>query len=222
MGKTEEKPSRPEEHEAPDEASQDEEGQNSDRDVVFASDGAGPLVQRDYWAIIEGSDWTPERIIEKVRAEFPSFSPSELADFSCAHLSAPLSLGDEMEINIKMSGLCHVRVVHHDERSFTLRTLDGHPEAGRITFGASHDKAGRLVFHIRSRARASSSLNYLGYELLGKGMQARVWITFIQRVAEACGGRVEGKVQTHNQEVDATLADQGGIDTPTFVVKDGG
>ncbi|MDQ3814869.1 MAG: DUF1990 domain-containing protein [Armatimonadota bacterium] len=192
---------------------------NGQREVIAASQGTGPLLQRDYRAAIADSACTPEQIMDKVRTEFPQFSPSELADFSCANAAAPLDLGHEMEINIRMSGYCHVRVVHVDERSFTLRTLDGHPEAGRITFGAYCDEEGRLIFRIRSRARASTTKNYLGYEFLGKGLQARVWTTFIRRVAEACGGRIEGKVRTRRREVTATLADQGEMDTPTFVVK---
>ncbi|MBV9468443.1 MAG: DUF1990 family protein [Abitibacteriaceae bacterium] len=200
---------------------------DNQRDTLVASDGAGPLLQRDYWATIHGSACTPEEAVQKVLKDFPEFSPRHLAEFSGDTMSAeaetatkPLSLGDEMQIQIKMTGLSQVRIVHIDERSMTMRTLKGHPEAGRITFGAYYDAEDHLIFRIRSRARASSSLKYVGYELFGKAMQTEVWITFVQRVAEACGGTIQAEVQVNETEVSATVADTGELDTPTFVARD--
>lgn len=205
------------------------DGEDNQRDTLVASDGAGPLLQRDYWATIDNTACTPEEVVQKVLKDFPEFSPSHLADFATDNTTTrteattkPLELGDEMDIQIKLTGLSQVRIVHIDERSMTMRTLKGHPEAGRITFGAYYDAEDHLIFRIRSRARASSSFKYVGYELFGKGMQTEVWITFIQRVAEACGGTIAGEVQVSESEVSATVADTGELDTPTFVAKDQG
>ena len=49
-----------------------------------------------------------------------------------------------------------VRVVDTNSLSLTLATDDGHPEAGRITFGVYPNDEGDIVFHIRSRARSGS------------------------------------------------------------------
>lgn len=41
-----------------------------------------------------------------------------------------------MQVEIRSAGTCAVRVVDVQPRVLTLRTLDGHMEAGRISFGA--------------------------------------------------------------------------------------
>lgn len=193
----------------------------SEHPTLVAADGTGPLLQRDYWAVIEHSSCAPEQVMSKLLAQFPEFAPSELANFACAGpLEQPLRVGDAMQINIKMSGLCQVRIAQVDERSFTMRTLEGHPEAGRITFGAYYDERGQLTFRIRSRARASTSLKAIGYNLFGKMMQTRVWVVFIERLAAACGGTIQGEVQTAEKEIDGNIADTGELHTPTFVSHD--
>ncbi|MBW3623913.1 MAG: DUF1990 domain-containing protein [Armatimonadetes bacterium] len=192
------------------------------QEVVPATDGAGPLLQRDYWAVIEGTRCTPEELFRLVVEDFPAFAPGEIACFNYFPdgSAGPLDLDMEMAIEIRHAGICHVRVVHKDDRSLTLRTLDGHPEAGRITFGAYYDRTGRLKFRIRSRARSSDPLRYVGYQLFGKGMQTLTWVTFVERVAKASGGWIHGEVHVETNEVTDTLADQGELDTPTFVAKD--
>ena len=57
--------------------------------------------------------------------------------------------------------------------------LTGHPEAGRITFGAYRTVDGDVVFHIRSRACSSSLFNYLGFLVGGDPMQTATWTDFV-------------------------------------------
>jgi hypothetical protein len=190
-------------------------------DVLPASKGAGPLLQRDYWAVIAGTSLSPEEIITKVRQSFPDFAPPETAAFDRGGRPAnPLEVGDQMDICIAMLGGCKVRVVHTDRLSLTLRTLEGHPEAGRITFGCGRDDQGRIVFRIRSRTRAGGWVKYLGFLLMGKQMQSRTWIRFIGNLAHACGGSVQGSVQVSTIRVADRFADEGGLDAPTFVARD--
>jgi hypothetical protein len=47
-------------------------------------------------------------------------------------------------------------------------------------------------------------------------MQARCWIRFIGRVAEACGGRVAGRVRVRTRKVAEDPDDRDGLDAPTF------
>jgi hypothetical protein len=189
------------------------------REVVCAVQGAGPLLERDYSAAIAAADCTPEDVGMKLRTDFEEFAPPETAVFRRAgegRARSPLEVGDELEIRIALRGLCRVRVVHADDRSLTLRTLKGHPEAGRITFGAGRDDRGRLTFRIVSRTRASGLLNYMGYLLLGKQLQSRCWIRFIDRVAASCGGRVAGRIRVRTRRVDECAGDRGEEDSPTF------
>jgi hypothetical protein len=127
-----------------------------------------------------------------------------------------LEVGHELDIRIALVGRCRVRVIHFDERSLTLRTLTGHPEAGRISFGAGRDEQGRLTFQIRSRARASGMLQYLGFLLLGKQMQGRCWIRYIQRVTKACGGHIEGRIRVSTRRVPEEPTDRPGYSAPTI------
>jgi uncharacterized protein (UPF0548 family) len=66
---------------------------------------------------------------------------------------------------------CRVRVLHADAQSLTLGTLEGRPEAGRITFGADRNPAGDVIFHIRSRARSVSMSKRVGFLAIGDVMQ---------------------------------------------------
>ncbi|HEX8202599.1 MAG TPA: hypothetical protein VF590_19125, partial [Isosphaeraceae bacterium] len=90
------------------------------------------------------------------------------------------------------------------------------PEAGRITFGADRDEQGRLRFRIRSRTRASGVMNYVGYLLMGKQMQSRCWIRFIDKVAEACGGRIVGRVRVRTRKAAEEPGDRDVLEAPTF------
>jgi hypothetical protein len=185
--------------------------------AIGATEGVGPMLERDYWAEVAGAGLNPESIGESLRARFVEFAPPETARFErIADPGRPLEVGDELDIRIALQGHCRVRVVHHDARSLTLRTLEGHPEAGKITFGADCDDRGRVVFRILSRTRASGWLSYLGYVVLGKQMQSRCWIRFIDRLARECGGQVRGRIYVRTRRVEASPADRLGHDEPTF------
>jgi hypothetical protein len=187
------------------------------RPVQPATRGVGELLQRDYVIVIEGSAYTPEQVVEMLRRNFPRFSPAELARFTRPSGEVgPLDVGDTMHIRIRGRGECGVIVSHLEPHSLTLRTLGGHPEAGRISFGAYRDAAGRLVCRIRSRSRLRDLVQYAGYRLLGKPAQTETWDTFLERVAETCGGRVLGKVLTSTDRVTESDADRGFVERSTF------
>jgi hypothetical protein len=189
-------------------------------DLQLAHDGAGPLLQRDYVAVLEGSHCTPEQALEKILLQFPRFSPEELAKFYHPRdQAAPLALNDRMKIDIRGYGRCEVVVTHLDRHSLTLRTVSGHLEAGRITFGAYADEGGRLVCRIRSRARINNLPIFLGYALFGKAVQTRTWTVFLERLAEACGGRMLGEVVTETDRVSDSPADRGLLEIPTFAAE---
>jgi len=186
--------------------------------VVHAASGAGPLYQREYSGVIEGTNSSPEELAKLVRERFTELAPEETAAFARSEGGrAPLKVGDELRIRIGGFMPCGVRVVHVDDVSLTLRTLEGHPEAGRVSFGAGRDDEGRLTFRIRSRARSGRFFHYIGFLLMGRAMQARCWIRFIGRVAEMCGGRLAGPVRVSTSRVEEEPADVGGPDLPTFI-----
>lgn len=164
--------------------------------------GVGPLLQRDYWAVLPGARLRPSELLAHLRAHFQSFAPDELAAFE-VRAGRPLQVGDELSIEIFGAGRCAVRVVHQDAQSLTLATLEGHPEAGRITFGAYRSEAGEVIFHIRSRARSDSLLRLFGFVVAGEAMQTNTWSQFISRVGALAGAAIEGvqaKLETLDEE----------------------
>jgi hypothetical protein len=190
-------------------------------EATCATDGRGPLLERDYLAVIGGASCEPEDAARLIRGQFEQFAPPETARFERTDGHACLEVGDELAIRVALRGECRVRVIHCDARGLTLRTLRGHPEAGRITFGADRDGDGRLTVRIRSRTRASCWSNYLGFLLLGKQLQSRCWIRFLDRVAETCGGRVHGRVRVNTRRVEPEPGDGPDRDEPTFRAGDG-
>lgn len=185
-----------------------------------ARTGAGPLLQRDYWAVVDGCRLAPADVMGYVAEVFESLSPAELAAFARPPDARRLGVGDELEVRIAGAGPARVRVLHRDALSVTLATMAGHPEAGRITFGAYRNAHGDVVFHIRSRARSSSVATYLGFRGIGEGMQTATWTDFVNRVAAATGRGVLGVVHAETREI-ADEDDQDPRTSPTYVARDG-
>ena len=189
-----------------------------------ASTGVGPLMQRDYWAIIEGCRCRPSDLIDLVASRFPELPPDDVVVFerdSDGDGNGSLEIGDELDIRIRLAGPARVRVVHKQPCSLTLATLEGHPEAGRITFVAYRNDEGDVVFHIRSRARSSSLTTYLGFLVGGDPMQTSTWTDFVNNVAVTCGEQVRGQVHADTALLapdDLEPADET-MDGPTFIAR---
>ena len=101
--------------------------------------------------------------------------------------------------------------------AITLGTVGGHPEAGRITFGAYPNERGDVIFHIRSRARSSSATRYAGFLTAGESMQTNTWTDFIDRLAHTVGEGIVGAIQVETQEIDEE--EDEAIETPTFIAR---
>lgn len=184
--------------------------------VVSAREGAGPLLERDYYARLRGSDLSPSQVMELVRRNFVSLAPDGLAAFHTGKQDG-IDVGDELDIRIFGAGDCRVRVVHRDAQSITFGTLEGHPEAGRITFGCYRDDEGELLFHIRSRARSESLLRLFGFVVVGEAMQTNTWTDFISRtgaLARGSAGAVHAAMRTLDDEGEEDV-----VDRPTFLAR---
>ena len=186
-----------------------------------ASTGVGPLIQRDYWAVIAECPCKPSQLIELVRTRFMELPPPAIVVFERCDGDGELDVGDELDIRIRLAGDARVRVVHRDECSITLATLAGHPEAGRITFGAYRNDRGQVLFHIRSRARSSTRTNYLAFLFGGDPMQTATWTDFVTNVALTCGAGVEGVVHADTKIIEADQLEPADetMDAPTFIAR---
>ncbi len=188
--------------------------------LIRATDGRGPLLQRDYWGVIANSRQTAPEVANVVAGDFCRFPPEELVRFTRRDpADEALQEGNEMDVEIRMAGECAVRVIHRDSNSITLGTLEGHPEAGRITFGAYPDEAGDIVFHIRSRARSSSTARYAGFMIGGEPMQTTTWTDFIDRVAHDVGDGILGVIHVETKEIEDEPDDPESICSPTYLAR---
>jgi hypothetical protein len=187
-------------------------------DLLLARDGVGPLLQRDYWAVIARCRARPSQIADDVGRRFIEYPPPDLVTFSrpAGAAGTPLALGDELEVAIRGAGRCRVRVVSRDRQTLTLATLAGHPEAGRITFGAYRNHEGAVVFHIRSRARSASGIKYLGFLTAGEPMQTNTWTDFVQAVARSFGDGVQGYVHAETRPIEEEEGDLARLCGPTY------
>jgi hypothetical protein len=77
------------------------------------------------------------------------------------------------------------------------------------------------VFHIRSRARASSFMTYLGFVVGGEPMQTATWTAFVNAVALTCGDGVAGEVHADTTPLDTDALEPGdeSLDCPTFIAE---
>jgi hypothetical protein len=189
--------------------------------LLPASDGFGPLLQRDYWAVIRNCRLRPSEVVRLVLQRFREFAPAELCEFHRSDRSErELEVGAELDIHVRLAGNCRVRVLHLDSNSFTLGTLAGHPEAGRITFGCYRNDRGDVVFQIRSRARSSSAANYAGFIALGEAMQTGTWTDFVDRVAATTGEGVLAQVHAETRVLSGETARSEELSMlPTFIAQ---
>jgi hypothetical protein len=178
--------------------------------------GVGPLLRRDYWAVIRNARLSPRGIGQLLAAHLKDLAPADWVGFGRHDGSdRPLTEGDLLDVHIRGAGDFGVRVIHRDAQSLTLATVRGHPEAGRITFGAYRNDRGDVVFHIRSHARASSVRNHLGFLSLGDPMQTSTWTDFVDRIANTAGEGVIGYIRADTRRVDDEL-DEAAMHSPTY------
>lgn len=182
-------------------------------DLQPATTGTGPLLQRDYWAVLTDCPLSPSELMAQVKTHFCELPPGALVTFA-----APdgVALDTTLDIVIRPGQDCRVRVLHEDAQSLTLGTLEGHPEAGRITFGAYRNPAGAVIFHIRSRARSKDVPRLLGFLAIGDAMQTDTWTDFINNTAALAGARIDGPIRAETEAVDVVVDDECGVPAPTF------
>ena len=182
--------------------------------LLSAADGVGPLFQRDYWAVFAECPTGPSDVIAYVREHFCELPPPSIVQFIA---ESGIAKGAELDIRIAPGQQCFVRVIDEGPQSFTLGTLAGHPEAGRITFGSYRNSKGDVIFHIRSRARSSSLLNLIGFVAIGDAMQTNTWTDFITNTAAAVGARIQDVIHADTRVAEPGPDDEGPLESPTFL-----
>lgn len=168
-------------------------------------DGHGPVFQRCYQADIADPAASASALMRQIMLNLPDFSPDALAEFTKAEDRREMQVGDEYDIKILGPWNGSVRVIEVKPTTFALATLEGHPEAGQISFQLNPHPtlANALRFEIQSWARSRDALVQLTYQhlKLGQEAQTNTWVTFCQRVVEASGGTLCGEVEVSTSEL---------------------
>jgi Domain of unknown function (DUF1990) len=174
-------------------------------DAQLASSGAGALVHRRYEVELPLIGLQPEDLLRLMQRHLTELAPSALANFTkTAGSEQSFRIGDEYDITMLGPWNGRVRVTELSDAAFTLLTLNGHPEAGHITFSATkqpgNDEAATLL--IESWARARDAFVNAAYSTMriGKQVQAEVWITFLQRLAALAGVTETPQVRITTEE----------------------
>lgn len=176
----------------------------SEQSKQKASDGFGPLIERRYWTEFRNSGKSAREIMAYIQRNIEEFSPKTLASFEKEEGSDyTLRPGDEFHITILGPWNGDVRVLEVGDTYFRMETLEGHPEAGEITFSIEPVELfeNALHFEIRSLARSRDGLVAVTYDKLGVGKKAQemTWVEFCERVCQFAGGEAIGDVQVRTR-----------------------
>jgi len=178
------------------------------RDQQGEASGVGELTHRRYAIVVPRSTFTRQSLMRQIQQRVQELSPSALAAFEkTSGEDSLMSVGDEYHVTMFGPWNGRVRVAEMTHNSFTLVTLEGHPEAGHITFSVRELPERLDVFKviIESWARARDKTVHVAYDTLsvGRQVQAEVWVTFLQRVAELTGCDEVPEVDIDSEELTA-------------------
>jgi hypothetical protein len=171
-----------------------------------ASDGSGALIHRRYEIELPDRAVSRDIVLRLMQLHLTELAPAALANFEKSEGSDDVfRVGDEYEITMLGPWNGAVRVAEMTRDSFTLVTLEGHPEAGHITFSVEENarSIGGLLVRIESWARSRDRLVEAAYSTLriGKQVQTEVWITFLQRLAVLAGVTTRPEVRITNESI---------------------
>jgi hypothetical protein len=164
--------------------------------------GFGQLWHKTYRIRLENQQLTPAETIQIWKQNLPKFKPAEKRFYPSP---AGIQPGEIILINARTEGgpiSTGVMVLYSGKNSFTLITLQGHPEAGWVTFSAYKDDLD-TVLQVDVLARSSDPLYELAFRLVGTKAQDRIWTHVLTSLAEHFN--TQGEMQVFRRLVDANL-----------------
>lgn len=173
--------------------------------------GFGELWRKTYRLRFEGMDVSPEEVVRKWRADFPSFQPKENRFYPTLEGIRP---GELVFITGKVPPLpglpaflpvsSGVLVLYTDETSFSIVTPEGFPEAGYNTWSAYRDSDGVTVAQVQTFARTADPLYEFFYRVLGvTAHQDYIWSYVLRQLAASFG--YQGRVEVNKVRIDGRL-----------------
>ena len=181
-------------------------GKTENKDVQKLKDGAGDTFHRTYGVDLPCTMQEARTAMTKLQTDPNHFSPQLLATFEKTKGEGlNLRTGDEFMIHISGPWNGPVRVADVNKDSFTLSTLDGHLEAGKIQFRVC-EKDGTVRFEIESLARSKDSLVDFFYDKvpIARFAQTKMWqafcATFKETASEISSSQSEVDVETERRK----------------------
>jgi hypothetical protein len=176
--------------------------------VQALEDGAGPTYHRTYAVDLDCSFADAKRTMEKFKGDPNALSPQLMATFEkITGQPGSMSVGDEFHIHISGPWDGPVRVADVKPLSFTLSTLKGHMEAGRIQFRICESGPKGARFEIESVARSKDSIVDFLYDKLpfAKIAQRKMWELTCEAFYEDATGIKRDPEQEDDKLVDVEV-----------------
>ena len=173
--------------------------------------GFGQMWRKNYSLSLDGTQVTPQQVIQVWKEQFGSFWPKGNRFYGSASGIAP---GEVAVLNLAgpyglMAPGGHglvstgVLVIYSDEESFSFMTPDGHIFAGMITFSA-YEEEGVTIANIQALIRANDPLYEIGARLgVVHQMEDEHWHTVLKNLGKHFG--MQGSVRQANLLVDPRL-----------------
>lgn len=147
-------------------------------------EGVGALERKRFWAVIQGGRYPPPELMELFRSEAHALLPIAFMDGGGRKR---LEQDDTIGVRLPYRGEIQVRVEEANERCVTLATLEGHPLAGVVRFGADI-RDGGVRFMVEVFARPANLVDLLLMKAGGDAVQRSTWEEAVRRVVERSGG----------------------------------
>lgn len=163
--------------------------------------GFGQLWQKTFRLRLKGLRLKPAEVIQIWKENLPKFKPPDKKFFVPPEGMTP---GELVFIHAWTPGgpvNTGVMVLYSGAESFTLMTVEGHPESGWVTFMA-YEEGGETVAQIRLIARASDPLYELAFRLLGSRVQDDIWGYVLKSLATHLGVSGPLEVESHRTLLD--------------------
>lgn len=168
------------------------------------ADGVGPLFHRRYWIEVAGAELGPTELMTRLLEDVNQAAPATIGRFEDASGQpvGALRVGTECRVHLPGPWAAPVRVVDVQAAAFTLATLNGHIEAGEITFRALRPSGSTLLrFEIESWARSSAALLHVLYDVVpvARELQVVMWSRMCRNVAKLAGGTAPSGVRVRTE-----------------------
>lgn len=169
---------------------------------VLPEEGVGKIEHKRFWADISGTRYTAASLMTIFRERITEVMPIEFA----AEPGAPrrVELGLTLTAHMPLRGNIQVRVVDLTPDHVVLATVEGHPLAGIVEFGAE-ERGSALRFLIEIHARAATMLDFVALHTVGKPAQAANWRAVVQKMIDFSGGSSDG-VHDESEKLDDARA----------------